>query len=149
MLFRSLRSEIHEFRVESSNAFYSNFWVSSYDGISRCNKLLAELEHSTVQWSNEALKHRSEGEASFLRALYYFNLVRQFGGVPLVTAPITSREAGAIKRSPEADIFDQIESDLLAAVAAFSNASGVHEDGRAGEGDARRDRTRVGEGKRV
>src|SRR3546814_19396626 len=73
-----LRSEIDEFRVESRNAIYSNFWVASYDGISRCNKLLAELEQSTVHWSNEALKHRSEGEASFLRALYYFNLVRQF-----------------------------------------------------------------------
>src|SRR3546814_15910157 len=63
-----LRSEIDEFRVESRNAIYSNFWVASYDGISRCNKLLAALEQSTVHWSNEALKHRSEGEASFLRA---------------------------------------------------------------------------------
>lgn len=132
-----LRSAIDEFRVEANNTIYSNFWVISYDGISRCNKLLAELENSTVRWSSDELRNRTEGEALFLRALYYFNLVRQFGGVPLVLTPITSREAVGIKRSSEEAVLDQIQADLLAAVTAFSNASGVHEDGRAGEGAAR------------
>ncbi len=47
-------------------------------------KLLNELNREGVRWSKQSLKDRCNNEALFLRALYYFNLVLQFGGIPLL-----------------------------------------------------------------
>jgi tetratricopeptide (TPR) repeat protein len=126
----AVRGVIDQFIITADNRGYGNFWDQSYNGITRCNKLLFELDRPGVTWSNEAYKNRSAGEALFLRALYYFNLVRQFGGVPLVTKPITSQEAVNIKRSPEDEIYQNIISDLNQSVSFFSNAANVHENGR-------------------
>jgi len=127
----AVRGVIDQFIITSDNRGYSSFWEQSYNGITRCNKLLFEIDRPEVVWSNEAFKERSSGEALFLRALYYFNLVRQFGGVPLVTTPITSQEAVEIKRSSEEQIYQSIINDLNQAINHFSNATDVHEDGRA------------------
>lgn len=127
----AVRGVIDQFIITSDNRGYAGFWDESYNGITRCNKLLSEIDRPGVIWSNEAFKERSAGEALFLRALYYFNLVRQFGGVPLVTTPITSQEAVNIKRSTEEQIYQSIINDLNQAVSHFSNAMAVHEDGRA------------------
>tara|TARA_R110002124_G_scaffold287323_6_gene472831 strand:- start:1454 stop:2932 length:1479 start_codon:yes stop_codon:yes gene_type:complete len=127
----AVRGVIDQFIITSDNRGYGQFWDLSYNGITRCNKLLAEIDREGVSWSNEAYKDRSEGEALFLRALYYFNLVRQYGGVPLVTMPITAQEAVNIDRSTEEQVYQQIISDLESATTHFSNATTVHEDGRA------------------
>jgi len=55
------------------------------------------------------------GEALFMRAFAYFNLVRILGDVPLRTDEITSPSEVNIKRSPKADVYKQIEADLIAA----------------------------------
>ncbi|SHM76725.1 Starch-binding associating with outer membrane [Cyclobacterium lianum] len=127
----AVRGVIDQFIITSDNRGYSSFWAESYNGITRCNKLLSEIDRPDVIWTNEAYKDRSTGEALFLRALYYFNLVRQFGGVPLVTSPITSQEAVEIKRSSEAEVYQSIINDLNQAVSHFSLSENVHEDGRA------------------
>lgn len=127
---------IDQFILASNNVAYANFWNLSYNGITRCNKLLAEIDRPGVSWSKESYKARSTGEALFLRALYYFNLVRQFGGVPMVLTPITAQEATDIKRSSEEEVYASIISDLNEAVTQFSNASDVAEDGRASIGAA-------------
>lgn len=115
------------------NIAFSNFWNLSYNGITRCNKLLSELDREGVNWSKLSFKERCAGEALFLRSLYYFNLVRQFGGVPLVLAPTTSQEAVNIKRSTEAQVYDSIISDLKQAAERFAKAKDVEEVGRANE----------------
>ncbi|MFC5411743.1 RagB/SusD family nutrient uptake outer membrane protein [Larkinella bovis] len=127
---------IDQFILASNNVAYANFWNSSYNGITRCNKLLAEIDREGVSWSKESFKKRCAGEAQFLRALYYFNLVRQFGGVPLVLKPIESREAVGIKRSTEEQVYESIITDLKAAVENFNGATDVKENGRANEGAA-------------
>lgn len=124
---------IDQFLLNSDNIAYSGFWNLSYNGITRCNKLLSELDRPGTVWSKLSLKDRCKGEALFLRALYYFNLVRQFGGVPLVLAPITSKEAVDVKRSKESQIYDQIVVDLKEAAATFAKAKDVEENGRANE----------------
>ena len=131
------RGVIDQFILGSDNAAYEDFWDQSYNGITRCNKLLSELNREGVTFSKESLKDRSAGEALFLRALYYFNLVRQFGGVPLVTTPITSQEAVGIKRSTEEQVYAQIVQDLTEAIGHFAKASDVAETGRANEWAAR------------
>lgn len=129
----AVRGVIDQFIITSDNRGYSSFWDLSYNGITRCNKLLNEIERPGVNWQNVAFKDRSAGEAYFLRALYYFNLVRQFGGVPLVVAPITAQEAVNIGRSTEQEIYQSIISDLNQAISHFSNATAVKENGRANE----------------
>ena len=57
------------------------WWNVLYQGIRRANVV---IEKVPVIPMNESLKARYIGEAQFLRALYYFDLVRAFGGVPLV-----------------------------------------------------------------
>ncbi len=127
----AVRGIIDQFIITADNRGYAEFWNLSYNGITRCNKLLAEIDRPEINWSDEAYKHRSEGEAYFLRALYYFNLVRQFGGVPLVLKPITSQEAVNIKRSTEEQIYASIVSDLKEAGSRFAMAEAVKENGRA------------------
>lgn len=127
------RGIIDQFIFVSNNVAYSDFWNLSYNGITRCNKLLSELDRTGVNWSKDAYRDRCAGEALFLRALYYFNLVRQFGGVPLVLTPITSQDAVNVKRATEAQVYDNIISDLKQAAARFAKAKEVEEVGRANE----------------
>jgi tetratricopeptide (TPR) repeat protein len=128
----AVRGVIDQFIITSDNRGYASFWDLSYNGITRCNKLLFEIDRPGVVWSS-GYKERSAGEAYFLRALYYFNLVRQFGGVPLVTNPITSQEAVKIGRSTEEQVYANIVNDLNQAIDHFSRSGNVHENGRANE----------------
>jgi tetratricopeptide (TPR) repeat protein len=124
---------IDQFIFVSNNVAYSDFWNLSYNGITRCNKLLAELDRTGVNWSKDSYRDRCAGEALFMRALYYFNLVRQFGGVPLVLKPIVSQDAVNVKRSTEAQVYENIISDLKQAATRFAAAKDVEEVGRANE----------------
>lgn len=124
------------FQVTAEVGTYQSFWNDSYNGIYRCNKLLAEIDRPGVAWSKESFRARSAGEALFLRGLYYFNLVRQFGGVPLVLDPILSQEAVGVKRSSQDLVYESIINDLIQAADQFSNAMDVEEDGRANWGAA-------------
>lgn len=125
-----------QFLTNANNVAYADFWNISYQGITRTNKLLTELEKSTIQWSSPALLNRTIGEALFLRALYYFNLVRQFGGVPLVLAPVSSKDAVEIKRATETVIYDQITKDLTEAIVKLEQAREVEVNGRVSESAA-------------
>ena len=127
------RGVIDQFILVSDNVAYAAFWNLSYNGITRCNKLLSELNRTTATFSKESFKDRCAGEALFLRGLYYFNLVRQFGGVPLVLDPITSQEAVGVKRSTEQQIYESIIKDLKESAARFAKANDVNETGRANE----------------
>lgn len=128
----AVRGVIDQFIQVSGNQAYQNFWNLSYNGITRCNKVLSEIDDPSITWSDERLKDRGKGEAMFLRGLYYFNLVRQFGGVPLVLQPVTSQEAVGLKRASEADVYNQIKDDLRQSATHFSASESVHQNGRAG-----------------
>jgi tetratricopeptide (TPR) repeat protein len=119
-----------------SDPHYQYFWNDSYSGITNCNKLLAEIDRTGVTWSKASYKDRCVGEALFLRALYYFNLVRTYGGVPIVLGPINSSDAANIKRSSDAQIYEVIIDDLNNSLSHFSNALDVEENGRANWGAA-------------
>jgi hypothetical protein len=112
------------------NIALNDFWNISYRGIYNCNKAISVFENGSYTWTNTALQNRSIGEVHFLRALYYFNLVRQFGDVPMVIKPITGIEAVNIKRSPASEIYNLITEDLIKAQNSLANASGTHENGR-------------------
>jgi hypothetical protein len=60
----------------------------------------------------ESVRKRCLGEAQFLRALYYFHLVRVYGDVPLITAPAKSAAEAMLPRSPQAEVYTRIVQDL-------------------------------------
>jgi hypothetical protein len=94
----------------SENNHNATAWAKYYRGIYRSNVLIANLEN--VEWgTQEELKLQYESEARFLRAFYYFDLVRMFGNVPLVTTPLTPDEYEQPQASP-VDVYKQIAADL-------------------------------------
>jgi hypothetical protein len=86
-------------------------WSALYSGIDRANRLIQavpEIESISPSDANDIL-----GQAYGLRALHYFNLVRLWGGVPLVLAPPASPEEGAqATRATAGEVYTQIEADL-------------------------------------
>ncbi len=94
--------------VMPTNTYVTAYWAASYHSIARCNLVLANMDAVI----DAAVKERLEGEVKFIRALVYFNLVRLFEGVPLITVPVTGAEAAAIERNSIAEVYNQIEQDL-------------------------------------
>jgi hypothetical protein len=107
------QDEFDKFYLRTTNPFLLQRWNDAYRGIGRANAVLDRIEGVTI---SEPLKSRYAGEAKFLRALYYFNLVRFFGDVPLVLKEIANQQEGyTYGRTPAAEVYAQIEKDLLEA----------------------------------
>ena len=104
-----------------SNGAISNFWQYRYKGILRCNVAVERISQS--EFSDEDMKNRLIGEARFLRGYFYFELVRNFGGVPLVTSFLLPEEIQGITRASAEDVYKFIEDDLKAAADALPKRS--------------------------
>lgn len=90
-------------------------WTRFYTAISYTNIV---LDHVGTPAMTDAARNGYTGQAKFLRALMYFNLVRMFGDVPLVLNEITSeQQAYSYNRAPVAQVYAQIEKDLNEAAA--------------------------------
>lgn len=96
------------------NLKLNTFWKSTYSGIFRCNTVLANIDIPT-DYSNTQ-KAQFTGEAKFMRAMFYFDLVRIFGGVPAITNILSPNESRKIPMSTETEIYSLIVKDLLDAV---------------------------------
>ena len=97
---------------------FKDVWNARYDAIYRANNALFYLEQLSI---SATLKDRLIGEVKFLRALNYFDLVRCFGGVPLVTSKININDTETINnvvfvRKSKAETYLQIETDLIDAI---------------------------------
>lgn len=101
------------FAAASDNGFALYIWRSPWVGIGQCNIVLNSIPDSGA---STAVKERSMGEAYFLRAHYYYILVRLFGGVPLKLAPHTATDPTDIARSSLEECYAQIIDDCKKAV---------------------------------
>ena len=97
----------------ASNGPISNFWQYRYKGILRCNVAIDRI--SQTELTDTETQNRLVAEARFLRAYYYFELVRNFGGVPLMTGFLLPEEVQGITRASEEEVYAFIEEDLQAA----------------------------------
>ncbi|KIC91127.1 RagB/SusD family nutrient uptake outer membrane protein [Flavihumibacter sp. ZG627] len=95
-------------------------WSSMYTRIRACNVALQNLETSTI---DEALNERLQGEIHFLRAYYYHQLARYYGGVPLVTQVYGLDEDYTIARSSYAETIDFIVSECELAIGKLTGLS--------------------------
>ena len=105
------------FTHNANTGIFNDVWKENYIGISRANNALDILNNGTYE---ETIKKRLIGEVRFIRALYYFNLVREFGGVIKLTRVPTVAEANGNEfqtRATKADIYQVITDDLLYGVA--------------------------------
>lgn len=91
-----------------------NFWQYRYKGILQCNIAIEKIE--PVSFNDESLKKRYMAEAKFIRAFEYFDLVKNFGGVPLVLGLKMPSEVQGITRATKEETYAQIEQDLLEAI---------------------------------
>lgn len=114
----SMQIQVNDVHVEKMYAAY-------YGTIGVANDILKNLPLSSIE---KASKDRIMGEAYFIRAMTYFNLVRQFGKVPLVIKPVESYTEAHIGRTDTALVYQQIIDDLDSAYvrlpAPGSNAAG-------------------------
>lgn len=111
--------QIDDYTNTSVNSTMADLWQVAYEGVNRTNYLTEyKTKNLAGQTINFAGKDAVYGEVYFLRAYYYFQLVRMFGDVPLfIDKRLTLTDAGSLKRSPKADVYKQIEADLNAAIA--------------------------------
>ena len=100
----------------SANPYLEEAWATNYNGIFKANTVLGQIATNGTIITNATLRNRYEAETRFLRAFYYFDLVRWFGKVPLIDKVVSAKEALEIPRSPVADVYGLIISDLQFAI---------------------------------
>ncbi len=111
--------QIDDFTHTSVNSTLTELWRAAYEGINRANYMhqykATNLAGQTVTFAG---KDALYGEVYFLRAYYYFHLVRMFGDVPLFTDKrLGLSESKSLQRAPKADVYKQIEADLTNSIA--------------------------------
>ncbi len=106
--------EIDELRTRPDNPEVTTAWRYAYIGINRANAVIANVPGIVSMDTNE--RNQIVGEAYFLRALHYFNLVRLFGSVPLRVEPVTSTEQVDAPLSSISEVYDVIIDDLNKAI---------------------------------
>lgn len=111
--------------IPNDNGFVSSMWLASYQAINQANNVLANIDKADA-----AQQNRMEGEAKFIRALVYFNLVEMYGksyndgspatnlGVPIVLTPTTVvDESSKVSRATVEAVYQQVITDLTDAKA--------------------------------
>jgi hypothetical protein len=105
--------DLANFIADADNFAALDLWRGPSPGILRCNFVLQKVPAMNI---DETIKGRILGEAHFLRAHYYFLLVRLFGGVPLQTEPADSESDLLLPRASVEEIYELIVEDLDQAI---------------------------------
>ena len=109
-------AQFESFAVEATNGIVADYYRSFYNVIFRANLVLANLE---VAGTSAA---QFEAEAKFVRAYAYFNLVRLYGDIPLVTSLTGPSDTDvAYTRVASDDVYDLIQADLNTAISGLDN----------------------------
>jgi len=119
-------------KPNAGNSVMTNVWNGCYQMINRANVVLSKAPGVT---DNPALRDRLVGETKFLRAWAYFELVSQWGDVPIYNEPVSS-VTGFKAKSPAADVYALIVSDLNDAADVLPATYGASDNGRATSGAA-------------
>ncbi|MCC8133094.1 MAG: RagB/SusD family nutrient uptake outer membrane protein [Tannerellaceae bacterium] len=127
--------DLEYLRHTSENTFVKDMWKHSYAGISKANTAIEKIPDIDMNATKQA---RFIGEAKFLRGLYYFNLVRFFGDVPLITNLQTIEDALG-PRTPKEEVYRQIIEDVTYAAdhLPYRSEYGSSDAGRVNKGAAK------------
>ncbi|MFD0763251.1 RagB/SusD family nutrient uptake outer membrane protein [Mucilaginibacter lutimaris] len=111
-----------------------NRYGNAYSGIAAVNTILTQLNNSSL---SSAEKNQITGEALFLRAFYYYDLVTHYGGVPLQLEQVTDVDGAFMPRSTADEVYKQIIGDLTSAMPNLPVAKTFPQTGRATQGAAK------------
>ncbi|BAV09276.1 Starch-binding associating with outer membrane [Filimonas lacunae] len=100
----------------TTTAFIVGAYNNDFNGIYNANTVLNAIAAKGANIGDTSLRNRFTAECRFLRALYYFDLLRFYGKLPIVDSATTYTEALNIGRSPVADVYNLIIGDLNYAV---------------------------------
>ncbi|QZE15232.1 RagB/SusD family nutrient uptake outer membrane protein [Halosquirtibacter laminarini] len=125
---------IHFFNWDNTNQYFGSRWNACYKGIARANYVLDNINKPKDISDKE--KTQFEGEALFLRALYYYHLVSGFGDIPLSTTVLTPAQSNTIHKSPASEVWKQIDADLVKAASLLPVKFDKKEVGHATKGAA-------------
>lgn len=111
--------QIDDYTHTPVNSQLTELWQAAYEGINRANYMHQykdkNLAGETISFAG---KDALYGEIYFLRAYYYFHLVKFFGDVPLFTdRRLSLSDSRQLGRAPKADVYAAIENDLTSAIA--------------------------------
>ena len=125
---------VDNFQNLATTSISGTTWAGHYQAIQSVNIVIEKIEAVNM---DAGLKARYTAEAKFLRGLMYFNLVRIFGDVPLVTKVINNPQEGyTYSRNPSAEVYAQIVTDLADAEAVLPHEFTGADIGRATKGAA-------------
>lgn len=126
-------NDLDMFTLNPTHPQVYNYWMNTYRNIRSINYVLKSLgaTYSNGQTAigngtavmEQAQKEALAGEALFLRAYHYFNLVRLFGNAFLITEPVIPQESKKTPLSTQADLYYFITADLKEAIALLPNRS--------------------------
>jgi hypothetical protein len=111
-----------------------NVWDKNYEGIRKANTFLLKIDDVPLLRSSNELgtdesilrtRERMKGEAMFLRAFFYFELLKRYGGVPLTDKILTPDEAATLGRASADSVFQFILNDCDSAAARLPRKYGV------------------------
>ncbi len=111
--------QIDDYTHTPVNSALEEIWKSAYEGVNRANYM---TQYKAANVAGKAIdfagKEALYGEVYFIRAYYYFTLVKMFGDVPLfVEKRLSLTESKSLQRTAKAEVYKQIEADLNAAIA--------------------------------
>jgi hypothetical protein len=107
--------QLDDFSTNAGNDLVGDIWRESYEGIQRVNVVLNRID--AIDFADQTVKTSRVGEMQFVRGLLYFNLVRLYGDVPLVTEETTNpSDFFGQGRNAISEVYQQIETDLQDAI---------------------------------
>ena len=113
--------------ISATNSKVYQSWSNTYNAILKANIVFDKIDDVEDPKLTETRRNQIKGEALFLRAFHYYNLVNLYGGVPLILEPTSSTapEAVNIPRSTEEQVFEQILTDLDMAITLLPDTYGT------------------------
>jgi hypothetical protein len=111
-----------------------NRYGNDYSGIAMANTVLTRIVKADL---SQSAKDSVSGEALFLRAFYYYDLVQHFGGVPLQLTELTAPEQAFTPRNSVDEVYKQIVTDLTTAIPILPVVTAFPQTGRASRGAAK------------
>src|SRR6478609_7539260 len=110
----------------ASNTYVEEAWRANFNGIFKANTAIEQIAKNSSNVGSAALATRLTAESRFLRAFFYFDLVKYYGRVPLIDHTVSATEANTIGRSSVDSVYKLIISDLQFAILNLpSNYSGT------------------------
>jgi starch-binding outer membrane protein, SusD/RagB family len=115
------------YTIDASVGIQGDFWNRNFTGVYRANVLLSKLDAVPM---DAALKTRYIAECKFLRAYFYFDLVRLFKNVPLFLMPVSPDDMFNVTQAKPEEVWAQIEKDLTEAIPGLPESVPTAENGR-------------------